>query len=344
MTVGYVYDPIYLKHDTGQHVETASRLEAVMSHLEETGLLDRLRLIKPRPATVKEIALVHQREYIPLIREIAKRGGGWLDADTVMSSASYNAARYAAGGAICAVEAVMDGEVESAFALVRPPGHHANRGKAMGFCLFNNIAIAARYALNKYKLDRILIIDFDVHHGNGTQEAFYAVPEVMFISTHEHPFYPGTGDVYETGEGKAKGTNINIPMSAGCGDKEYLETFEQIIAPAAKRFNPRFIFVSAGYDAHWADGLAMMQLSITGFARMVKIIKDLADSLSEGRLVLSLEGGYSLSALAGSVKATFDILLGNTDISDSLGKSPHNFKPPSIDNLIAEVKEHIALP
>ncbi len=282
---------------------------------------------------------MHDNQYISHIRDVAQRGGGWLDVDTVMSPDSYQAAIYAAGGAIRASEAVMNGEVGSAFALVRPPGHHATSQRAMGFCLFNNVAIAAKYALAKYKLDRVIIIDFDVHHGNGTQAAFYDNPQVLYVSTHEYPFYPGTGGIEETGSGAGKGTTINIPLPAGCGDGEYLQVFEQIIVPAARRFNPQFIIASAGYDLHWADEIALMQVSTNGFSQMVKIIKGLADELCSGRLVFSLEGGYHLRALAYSVKATLDVLLGNVNTEDPLGQSPHRFKAPDITHLIRTIKE-----
>jgi acetoin utilization deacetylase AcuC-like enzyme len=255
-----------------------------------------------------------------------------------MSADSYEAALYAAGGVIRATEAVMDGEVSSAFALVRPPGHHAIRERAMGFCLFNNLAIAAKYALARYELERVLIVDFDVHHGNGTQSTFYDNPQVLYISTHEYPFYPGTGSIEETGGETAEGATINIPLPSGSGDAEYLKAFEQIIAPAAMRFKPQLILVSAGYDAHWADKLALMQVSVTGFAQMVKIIKRLGDELCDGRLVLTLEGGYDLTALATSVKATLNVLLGNTAIEDPLGQSPHRFEVPGIAHLIGEIK------
>ena len=339
MKVGFVYDSIYLKHDTGQHVENAKRLEAIISHLEQTGLKQQLIPIKPGAASIEELSLVHHKQHISYIQDVAQRGGGWLDADTVMSPNSYEVAVYAAGGAIRATEAVMDGEVNSAFALVRPPGHHATPQRAMGFCLFNNVAIATKYALAKYKLERILIIDFDVHHGNGTQAAFYDNPQVLYISTHQYPFYPGTGSIDETGVGEAKGTTVNIPLPAGCGDAEYLQTFEQIVVPVAKWFKPRLILVSAGYDLHWADGIAMMQVSVTGFTQMVKIIKELADELCNGHLVFSLEGGYNLTALSASVKATFDVLLGNTNIEDRLGQSRHRFPAPSITPLIKAIKE-----
>ena len=338
MKVGFVYHPIYLKHDTGGHVENAGRLEAIISHLEQTQLKQKLTAIEPRAASIEELSLVHHKQHISQIQEVAQKGGGWLDADTVMSPDSYEAALYAAGGTMRATEAVINGEVNSAFALVRPPGHHATPTRAMGFCLFNNVAIAAEYARSKYKLERLLIIDFDVHHGNGTQETFYDNPQVLYISTHEYPFYPGTGSIDETGSGAARGTTVNIPLPGGCGDAEYLQTFKQVIAPAAKRFQPQLILVSAGYDAHWADELALMQVSTTGFAQMVKIITGLSDELCHGRLVFSLEGGYNLNALAASIKATFDIFLGDSNIEDPLGQSPHRFTPPSIASLLDEIR------
>jgi len=343
MKVGLVYDPIYLKHDTGQHVENASRLEAIISYLEQTGLKQQLTPIKPRPATVEELSLVHHEQYISYIREVAQKGGGWLDADTVMSPNSYDAALYAAGGVITATEAVMNGEVTSAFALVRPPGHHATPQRGMGFCLFNNVAVATKYALARYGLEHILIIDFDVHHGNGTQEAFYDNSQVLYVSTHLYPFYPGTGGIDETGSGEAEGTTINIPLPSGCGDAEYEQVFAEIVAPAAKRFKPQLILVSAGYDPHWTDELALMQVSVSGFARMVKIIKELADELCNGRLVFSLEGGYNLAALAASVKTTFDVLLGNIDIEDQLGPPPYRIVAPDLTQLIKAIKEIHAL-
>ncbi|MFC1937445.1 histone deacetylase [Chloroflexota bacterium] len=339
MKAGYVYDPIYLKHDTGQHVENARRLEAIISHLEQTGLTEQLTSIKPRAASAEELSLVHQEQHIARIQETARRGGGWLDPDTVMSPDSYNAAVYAAGGAIKAVESVMNGEVSSAFALVRPPGHHATAYRAMGFCLFNNIAIAARYALNEYGLERICIIDFDVHHGNGTQEAFYDKPRVLYVSTHQHHIYPGTGGMDEVGKGAARSTTLNIPLPAGCGDAEYLQCFEQVIVPAVRRFQPELVLVSAGYDPHWADGLASMRVTVDGFTRMVGIIKGLADELCGGRLVLSLEGGYNMTALAASAKATFEVLLGRTKVEDPLGQPKPWFQTPDIAPLVRSLGE-----
>jgi len=344
MKVGFAYDPIYLKHDTGRHVENAERLKAIISHLDQSQLRQQLTPIKPCAASVEELSLVHHKHYISHIQDLAQKGGGWLDVDTVMSADSYEAAVYAAGGAISATEAVMSGEVASAFALVRPPGHHATSERAMGFCLFNNVAIAAKHAMVKYALERLAIIDFDVHHGNGTHDTFYDNPQVLYVSTHEYPFYPGTGSLYETGKGEAEGTKVNIPLPAGCGDNEYLLVFEQIIAPVVSRFKPQLILVSAGYDSHWADGLAMMQASVTGFAQMVTIIKGLADKLCSGKLVFTLEGGYNLTALSASVRATFDVLLGNTQIEDPLGQPQYNLSAPSITPVVKAIKELHHLP
>lgn len=338
MKVGYVDHPIYLKHDTGQHPENAARLEAITARLEQTGLIRQLTPIAPRAATEAELARVHHRRYITHIREAAGQGGGYLDADTVISAESYEAARYAAGGLIAASEAVLRGDIDSAFACVRPPGHHATTDQAMGFCLFNNVAVAARHLLDGCELERVAIIDFDVHHGNGTQEAFYDDPRVLYVSTHQSPHYPGTGYPDETGSGAGRGTTVNIPLPAGCGDNEYRLAFEWVVIPAVRRFGPQFILVSAGYDSHWADELAMMRVSVPGFARMTRDIKELADDLCGGRLVFTLEGGYNLTALAASAAATLDVLLGNPDNTDPLGSPPGGLAAPGITPLIEEIR------
>ncbi|MFH1002833.1 MAG: histone deacetylase [Chloroflexota bacterium] len=337
MAVGLVYDPIYLKHDTGQHVETARRLEAVLAYLEQGGLKSRLTPVSPRPATVEELARVHTGAHIAYVRKVAGEGGGWLDPDTVVSPASYEAALYAAGGVLRAVEAVVRGEVASGFALVRPPGHHATAAQAMGFCLFNNVAVAARHALAEYNLERLVIVDFDLHHGNGTQEAFYDDPRVLYISVHQFPHYPGTGRVEETGRGKGEGSTINIPLPAGCGDAEYAAVFEQVVLPLARRFAPRLVLVSAGYDAHQADPLGDMRLSTAGFAGMVAGLRELAGECCGGGLVLSLEGGYHLAALAASVGATLAVLLGDDGVAGPPGP-PSPSPAPDIGPLLARVK------
>ena len=338
MKAGLVYDSIYLEHDTGDHVENPRRLMATMSHLEETGTKEKLTMLSPRPASMEEIEMIHTPDYISYVKTKAEKGGGWLDPDTVMCPRSYEAALYAVGGLLAAVEAVMKGEADSAFALVRPPGHHAIHNRAMGFCIFNNVAIAAKFVLSEFNLSRVLIVDFDVHHGNGTQDAFYADPKVLYFSTHEYPFYPGTGRMDETGTGEGEGTTVNFPMAAGWGDEEYLRAFNEVLVPVAQRFQPQLILVSAGFDPHWVDHLAMMQVSITGFAQMAMILKKLAAELCQGHLVFTLEGGYNLRVLASSVKATLDVLLGNSEIDDPLGKASMERKPGGFDEHIAEIK------
>ena len=338
MKAGLVYDPIYLEHDTGEHVENSQRLVAAISYLEETGIKEKLNCLTSRPALLEELEMIHTLDYISYVKSKAERGGGWLDPDTIMSPKSYEAALYAAGGLMVAVEAVMRREVDNAFALVRPPGHHATHDQAKGFCIFNNIAIAAKFVLSRFNLNRVLIADFDVHHGNGTQNAFYADPRVLYFSTHQYPFYPGTGWMDETGMGEGEGTTVNFPMSAGWGDNEYLRAFNEGLVPLARRFQPQIILVSAGFDAHWTDPLAMMRVTITGFAQMVKILKELAGELCQGRLIFTLEGGYNLQVVASSTKAIFDVLLGNSEIDDPLGEASIARKPEGFDEHIEAIK------
>lgn len=338
MTVGFVYDPVYLEHDTGSHPECSERLVRIMSLLESSGLKDELVSIAPRMATESEITLVHSPDHFERVESACVHGGAWLDGDTFASRGSCKAALYAAGGLLRAVDEVMSGGVRSAFALVRPPGHHATATQAMGFCLFNNVAIAARYAQQSHGLKRILIADFDVHHGNGTQDAFYDDPSVLYFSTHLYPFYPGSGDVDEIGEGAGMGATVNVPLPGGCGDAEYHRAYSEILAPVARRFQPELILVSAGYDPHWSDHLAMMQLTVKGFGDIAGIIKGLADEQCKGRLVFTLEGGYNLEALAYGVKATFDVLLGKTAVDDPIGPPRYGGRAPSIDALLTRIK------
>jgi acetoin utilization deacetylase AcuC-like enzyme len=340
---GYVFDPVYLEHDTGTHIENKRRLEAVMTGLDWKGIRQLLTAIPARKASQAEITLVHRPDYIARIDEYCRHGGGWWDADTFMSSGSYNAALYAAGGTIAAVESVLKGDVSCVYALVRPPGHHATAGQAMGFCLFNNIAIAAAYALKSLGMKRVLIIDFDVHHGNGTQEAFLHNPYVLYISAHQHPLFPGTGHISETGKGMAEGTSINIPMPAGCGDKEYTAVFEEIVVPAARRFSPEIILASAGYDGHWADEMSHMRLTLSGYHTITGIIATLADELCNGRTVFCLEGGYNLEVLTVAVNNTFNTWLGENAFEDSLGPPPNPIAPSSITDLLNDLKKRHGL-
>ena len=343
MRTGIVYDPVYLEHNTGRHVENSDRLVSINKLLEEKEMMDNLTLITPRDALLEELALVHATEYINRIKSIAENGGGNLDYDTVVSPGTYKAALLAAGGAIEATEAVLNGTVNHSFALVRPPGHHATCWQGKGFCIFNNIAVAAKHVLSNCDINRILIVDFDVHHGNGTQDAFFADSNVLYFSTHEYPLYPGTGHLDETGIREGKGYNVNIPMVAGWGDEEYQTIYEDVLAPIAMRYKPQLIMVSAGYDGHWADSLAMMQLSVSGFARLVEIIKVLADKLCNGKLIFTLEGGYHLEAMPYSVLATLSILQGNKEIEDPLGKQASRVKYEDFIKFVNMIKEKFSI-
>jgi acetoin utilization deacetylase AcuC-like enzyme len=315
-----IYDEAFLEHDTGGHPESGERLLAILSLLEREGEMARLRQLSPRPANLEELKAVHTTDHILRVERLAAAGGGWLDPDTVVSPGSFRAAALAAGAGMTGVNAVISGQASSAFCLVRPPGHHARPGRGMGFCLFNNVALAARYAQSRHGLKRVLIVDFDAHHGNGTQEAFYRDDSVLYFSTHQAHFYPGTGGAEEHGEGAGTGYTVNVPLEAGAGDEEVVAAYEQVLTPLARRFRPELILVSAGYDAHWADPLTSLGLTVTGFGRTVAALRELALELCKGRMVLTLEGGYNLEALSYSVLATFRSLAGATAWDDPLGE------------------------
>ena len=273
-----------------------------MKHLKEQKLLDNLLQIEPELSAREWIEEVHSPGYIDQVESACLRGQTLLDyGDTVICPESFKAALRAAGGALAAVDHVMGEKVVNAFAALRPPGHHAEKAQAMGFCIFNNIAIAARYLQKRYAVEKILIIDWDVHHGNGTQHAFEEDLSVFYFSLHQYPYYPGTGSAEEKGRGKGEGYTLNIPMSAGSGDKEYLNAFREKLLPAADRFSPEFVLISAGFDAHHEDPLAGMKLTEDTYYQMSKMVKDIAENHCSGRVISLLEGGYSLSALARSV-------------------------------------------
>ena len=272
--VGYVYDPIYLEHNVPGHPESANRLRAIVTHLEAAGTLAQLEHLSARDATRDDLALVHSPDLMERVAAAALSGGQhWLDADTYVVDRSYNAALRSAGGVLTAVDAVLAGDIESAFCVVRPPGHHATPSRSMGFCLFNNVAVAAAHALARRGLDRVAIVDFDVHHGNGTQDAFYADPGVLYFSTHQYPYYPGTGAWNETGRAPAEGNTVNVPLPGGCGDPEYLAAYNDICAPVVRRFRPDMILVSAGFDAHFADPLAQHLVSTAGYFQIATLLK-----------------------------------------------------------------------
>ena len=297
-----------LEHDTGRHPERVDRLRAILRGLELSGISQESRLISPDLATVDQIARIHSISHIASVERQVRNGGGYLDADTVVSPGSYQASLRAAGGAIAAMRSVVQGTSRHAFALGRPPGHHARPNTAMGFCLFNNVAIAAREAQAALGIERVAIIDIDVHHGNGTQESFEDDPTVLFISTHQFPFYPGGGSMHEIGVGAGRGQTINVPLPRGSGDEVYQAAVERVVVPALYRFRPELILVSVGYDAHWSDPLAEMRLSIAGYATIIALLAEAANDLCESRLALVLEGGYDLDALASGVVATCRVL------------------------------------
>ena len=311
-------DDIYLQHITGDyHPESHHRLEVVYGMLQDEDMQDTFRVLSPRPATREELQLNHSSNYIDQVASTAGRSFCSLDPDTTTSPKSWEAARMAAGGVLVAVDRVMEGEIENAFALVRPPGHHAESNKGMGFCLFNNIAIAAHYARQKHLLERILIIDWDLHHGNGTQNAFYEDPQVLYFSTHQYPYYPGSGSVDEDGQGKGKGFTVNVPLPGGQGDQDFEAIFKEILKPIATQFKPQLILVSAGYDIYSQDPLGAMDVTPEGFATLTSLIMDMARSSCQGRVVITLEGGYHLDGLRDSVKATLKELRGDSILKGS---------------------------
>jgi acetoin utilization deacetylase AcuC-like enzyme len=331
----YVFHTIYLEHNQPGHPENARRLERILETLHERGMLDRLQLLEPRSVTREELLRVHTDRHIEHVREVAERGGGNLDPDTYVSSRSFEAALMAAGGVVRAVEGVMNGEITNAFALVRPPGHHATAGRAMGFCLFNNVAIAARAALAREGIERVFIADFDVHHGNGTADIFARDPNVLYFSTHQYPYYPGTGARRDVGHGAGSGTALNVPLPTSVGDDGYARILETLVWPVAERFSPDLMLVSAGYDAHWSDPLAHMALSLAGYAAIAQALVSMADQWCDGRIVFTLEGGYQLDALAYGVLNAFHALLGEDTVVDPLGPSPR--PEPDIDALIEDL-------
>lgn len=292
------------------HPERPERLLALGEALD--AYRDRVEIATPRFAEAEEILRVHARSLVQQLESTSGAPPGHLDEDTYHGPSSYDVARLAAGGTIDLARRVLRGEVASGLAAVRPPGHHAEADRAMGFCLLNNVALAARALQAEEGSPRILILDWDVHHGNGTQHLFEADPSVLYISTHQDPFYPGTGQANEIGRGGGVGTTLNVPMPAGCGDLEYLGVLQRLVVPAARHFGPDMILVSCGFDAHRADPLASMEVSEQGYRAMADCVRGLADALCDGRLVHVLEGGYALSGIREGTRAVIESLLAPT--------------------------------
>ena len=295
---GIVYHPNYFLHTRDTHPEKKERLQAILSLLKNENLFSRLEQLAPLPATIQEVAEVHTREHIDYVRKLCEQHKTQLDPDTYLTPESYEVGLLSAGGALTAMRAVMRGKLDVAFSLGRPPGHHAEPHRAMGFCLFNNIAIAIRRAQKEFNVSRIMVLDWDVHHGNGTQKAFYHDSGVLFVSPHQSPLFPGTGHLKENGAGDGEGYNVNIPLPPGCGDDVYSRVFSEIVRPLADRYRPELLLVSAGQDSYHNDPVASMKVSFAGFAMMARHAREIASQYCDGKIVLTLEGGYHIGGQA----------------------------------------------
>jgi acetoin utilization deacetylase AcuC-like enzyme len=330
---GFAYDDRFLQHDTGnaalvlepnelleadQHIESPTRIRRTVQLLERSGLADQLQRLPCRAATIEEVTAYHRPEYVRAVADFARRGGGYIAPSTPVGTTSYDIALLAVGGGLCAVQAVLQGDVTRAYAMLRPPGHHALADQAMGFCLLNNIAVAAKLARQRWGVARVAIVDWDVHHGNGTQAAFYDDPSVLFISLHQANLFPvHSGLLDETGEGEGRGYTVNIPLPAGTGDAGYRYAFERVVEPVLEQFAPQVILVSAGQDPSKYDPLGRMCVSAAGFRVMATTVRRLADRLCGGRLILFQEGGYSHVYIPFATLAILEAVCGiNTGVSD----------------------------
>ena len=320
-TVAIIRDPIYLKHSNGpMHPEDPERLLVIDRMLSKFPLKEQLTDIPPRDATFEELSWIHNENYIQRIEQTRKSKFTVLDPDTSANSDSYAAAIRAAGGTMEAAAAVLSGRFPGAFAFVRPPGHHAEAGQAMGFCLFNNVAVAAAYALARHDLKRVLIVDWDVHHGNGTMHSFYDTDSVLYFSVHQHPHYPGTGRIDEIGRGAGQGYTVNVPLCGGQGDEDYLFVFREILVPVTREYNPELILVSAGFDTHRKDPLASMCVTGSGYGLLTAVLQGLAEECCPGRIAFTLEGGYDHTALCEGVAHVLQTILigGGDEYSESM--------------------------
>ncbi len=302
--LGYLLDNRYLLHDPGiDHPESPQRLIAIEQALEIFAAGERWRLIQPRKANAEELQLVHAPIHLERVEQAAKRAPVYLDPDTLVSTDSYETALLAAGGVLQCIDSIFSGRLRRIFAFVRPPGHHAGHDKARGFCLFNNVAVAAAYARSKYRLERLAIVDFDVHHGNGTQSSFYDDPSILYISSHQYPFYPGSGFFNEAGRGTGKGYTLNFPLPEGSGDSNFIPIYSKIVPAVLAQYSPQLIIVSAGFDGHYCDSLGGLSLTHSGYAAAAASLIASAERLCEGKICFVLEGGYSSQGLKDSIGA-----------------------------------------
>ncbi len=309
---GIVIDPRYLEHDTGAgHPERPERIGVLLPLIGAAAT--HFTAVPARPASGDELALVHDGAYVEEVAATQYRPGFAFDADTPTSVRSYETARLAAGGFLALLDAVMAQRVRNGFAFVRPPGHHAERHRAMGFCLFNNVAVGAEYLRQRYGLQRILIVDWDLHHGNGTQHMFESNPGVLYVSSHQYPYYPGTGALDEVGRGAGEGYTVNLAFPAGFGDAEYRDAFTRIVEPIAQQYAPEFVLISAGFDAHARDPLGGMQVTENGFKALTRVLLGLARDHAGGRCAAILEGGYDLTAIRNSASEVLAELQGDQE-------------------------------
>lgn len=339
MTTAYVTHPRCTEHDYPRHPEHAGRIQAVWSAMKSAGLTDQLIELAPAAATEEQILAVHSAAHLQRLVDISQLNRAvFIDQDTYALPCSLEVSRLAAGAMIAAVDAVCAGEADNALAIVRPPGHHATPDRQMGFCLLNNVAIGARRALTQHQCKRVMILDYDVHHGNGTQDIFYGDPAVLFLSIHQSPYYPGSGSLDEIGESAGRGTTINIPVAAGHGDQSYRLIFEQLVKPATERFRPDLLLVSVGFDAHWADPLAGMRLSLGGYDWLARQCLELAKQVCAGKVVFLMEGGYDLHALSHGWCNIARALLDSDELSDPYGAATEGASVRDIQALIDRVR------
>lgn len=338
MRTVYATHPRYAEHDYPGHPENAERIRAVWRGLDESGLLARMESLEAQPVDMEWVQSVHPAAYVESLRRVsASPRITFLDADTYAGPDALSIALLSAGGAVAVVDGILRGTADNGLAAIRPPGHHAMSSRAMGFCLLGNIAIAARYAQRQFGIDRILIVDYDVHHGNGTEAMFYDDPSVLYVSTHQYPFYPMTGAATDIGAGKGDGYTVNIPLPAGSGDTNYGRVFEQIVWPVAQRFAPELILVSVGFDAYLDDPLAEMRLTLSGYSHLATEVIRMAQRFCDGRVAFLLEGGYNLDALRYGVSNLARLLLGDPP-TDPLGVPSGTSPDPNIDTLVEQLQ------
>jgi acetoin utilization deacetylase AcuC-like enzyme len=336
MKTGYVYDESHRAHTHPRAPESAARLEALIEYLEDEGSLASCTRLSVEPIPWDWVAAVHTQTHIDAVRQMAREGKKRISFDTYMTSAGADVALLGASSGVRATQAVLDGRVRTAFSLMRTPGHHALSTRAMGYCIFNNVAVAAQYGLREHGLERIMIVDIDAHHGNGTEEIFYGSRDVLFISYHQHPWFPGTGDWHRNGAEAGLGYNYNVELPQWSGDEAYMRVFYELVEPLADQYKPQLILVSAGFDAHWMDHSSVLGLSVRGYYDLLTGLNDLADRLCEGRIVLLLEGGYNLQSLGASVAAAFCALRQEPLSRDPLGPCPDE-PVASVDGILAHL-------